>query len=267
MIEVTPPQSHKDSPLVSCLCVTENRAESLDLAIKQFYNQTYENKELIVVYKSYDEPSQKCLDRYSLNITKVSVPDDSSLGEMRNASISAANGDFVCQWDDDDWYSPRRIESQLRASIENNKMGSILIYVMLYDELKLNSYLSLRRPWDGSLFLKKEVFAKYNIYYPSLPKGEDAVVTNQLIKHNLLFPQISPLLYTYKFTGANTWNEDHFNNMFNESCLMEESFSTALNTWMNADNPAASLIENQLMEKIDYFYNYQKKYPATINRQ
>ena len=30
-------------------------------------------------------------------------------------SVDAAAGDFIVQWDDDDWYHPRRVELQMAA--------------------------------------------------------------------------------------------------------------------------------------------------------
>ena len=40
-----------------------------------------------------------------------------TLGELRNAAVSAAEGSILIQWDDDDWYSSERIEMQYRAMV------------------------------------------------------------------------------------------------------------------------------------------------------
>jgi glycosyltransferase involved in cell wall biosynthesis len=33
-----------------------------------------------------------------------------TLGSLRNLDIEMAQGEYVCQWDDDDWYHAGRIE-------------------------------------------------------------------------------------------------------------------------------------------------------------
>jgi glycosyltransferase involved in cell wall biosynthesis len=85
----------RNDPLVSCLCVTHNRVPYLKRAIDCFSNQTYKNKELVVVYGAEDSDTVDYLkSRTDIDIKRVELPATTplTLGERRNLSIQASNG-------------------------------------------------------------------------------------------------------------------------------------------------------------------------------
>ncbi len=105
-------------PLVSCLMTTYDRLSLAKHAILSFAAQTYPEKELIVVS---DGPARfrGSLARYvaALGIARVRFVDAGSrtaltLGRLRNLSVDAAAGEIVCQWDDDDYSHPERLQLQ-----------------------------------------------------------------------------------------------------------------------------------------------------------
>ena len=52
-----------NNPKISCLCVTNNRVSYLKTAICCFDSQSYENKELVIVYLSSDTSTINFLDQ------------------------------------------------------------------------------------------------------------------------------------------------------------------------------------------------------------
>src|SRR5436305_1073460 len=42
-----------------------------------------------------------------------------TVGDLRNLALEHATGDFIVNWDDDDWHHPRRIEVQMQARGED----------------------------------------------------------------------------------------------------------------------------------------------------
>src|SRR6267142_7021882 len=114
----------KQRPLVSCICVTKNEARVLSRAIECFRNQTYPNKELIILAEGSESHVKEMLalgedDRIKCFVVPSTpkIP----LGSLRNLAISKANGEYICQWDDDDWYHVKRIEIQLNMLLESHK--------------------------------------------------------------------------------------------------------------------------------------------------
>jgi len=104
-------------PLVSCVCVTYGRPILLGEAVKCFIDQTYSNKELIIV--NDQEGVTLKMDSERDDIVIENVPERfGSLGEKRNYAMSLTKGDYVCIWDDDDLYLPWRIEDSVKIMEE-----------------------------------------------------------------------------------------------------------------------------------------------------
>lgn len=98
------------SPRVSCLLLTKNRREFLRRAVRYFIDQTYPNKELIVVADSFSD-IEGCVP-VSSSISVLYHP--GCIGEKRNAGCHIARGKYIAVWDDDDWQHPDRIATQVR---------------------------------------------------------------------------------------------------------------------------------------------------------
>ena len=143
----------------------------------------------------------------------VATQPKKTLGELRNISISLSNGVYICQWDDDDYYSPLRLYEQFINAIMHNKKGCILDRWLLHDTITDSLYLAPKRNWEGSLLCEKSIFA--NIKYPHISRGEDSVVVEKLV--NFLHILSMPELYTYKIHANNTFDRDHFNGFIQNS--------------------------------------------------
>ncbi len=89
-------------PLVSCLCVTENRSAFIPWLAWNFAKQDYPRRELVVVDSS-DVPCKLP------GVTVVSCARGTSVARKRNIALAAARGTFVTWFDDDDWQHPRKL--------------------------------------------------------------------------------------------------------------------------------------------------------------
>lgn len=104
-------------PLISCTMVTKHRFEQAKMSIQCFQNQTYPNKELVIV----DDDESDCLAQYIHQLGDATIhhlhlqPQNQTLGELRNIALANASGSYICQWDDDDLADPLRLEMQMSA--------------------------------------------------------------------------------------------------------------------------------------------------------
>ena len=208
-------------PLISCVCVTHNRPNMLERVIKCFEYQTYNNKQLVIVYEELDKLTKAYIDSHTFSnnikiiMISLSIP-KLTLGELRNISIQKSDGEYICQWDDDDWYSCERLEIQLKYLLKMKKTASILLRWIIYDDFLKKSYLSFIHAWEGSILCKKEILTLYP--YPPIEKGEDVSVIKQLIsKHHIALIENEPEIYVYVFHRNNTWENSHFDNMISSS--------------------------------------------------
>lgn len=180
-----------EQPLISCLCISNNRPDYLKKAIECFCAQTYTNKELVIVTHTLNY--EKVVGRYpseNIKLHKVDLLENLTLGDLRNHAISSASGEFICNWDDDDWSHPMRLESQLAASMSNYKKGSLLAYCLMYDAVNGKSYLSYPMFHPASVFCKKDHLIENDIKYSSLNKDEDDPFIAKLHEQNTLFAQV-----------------------------------------------------------------------------
>jgi glycosyltransferase involved in cell wall biosynthesis len=99
-----------EAPLVSCVMPTRDRRAFARQAIRYFLRQDHPAKELIVVDDGDDAIED--LTRGDERIRYVRSP-RSDVGAKRNLGCQVAAGEFVAQWDDDDWISYNRLSAQV----------------------------------------------------------------------------------------------------------------------------------------------------------
>ena len=107
--------------LVSVIIPTYKREMPLVRAIESLEKQTHKNLEVIVIN---DCTEQEWIDKVSKmtegrNCKLVHNSGKHGSAAARDLGISLVNGEYVTFLDDDDYYLPEKVESQLRCMMEN----------------------------------------------------------------------------------------------------------------------------------------------------
>lgn len=211
-------------PLISCICVTNNRPELLQKAINCFESQIYPNKELVISYPKMDTSTRNVIKNHQdsdLRILTIEREDEESLGNARNQAIIKCRGEYVCIWDDDDWYHSSRLSFQFNSMQERGQgyQASILTRILLYDTTTKQVHLSFPYPWEGTILCRKVILLQNQ--YKNSNIAEDSHVVRFLSSRNLLFKiDHVPFLYVYVYHGNNTWNYKHFEAFLSKSELI-----------------------------------------------
>jgi len=189
-----------DFPLISCLCVTRNRSELLKKSINLFLKQSYTNKEMIIIYYSDDKKTKEIAlnnDNSNIFFYEHNVSDNKTLGDLRNLSIDKARGEFVCIWDDDDWYSNDRLFKQFAFIKQSGKDACTIRALTVYNCRTRGIKIGINRldGWEPSLMCKRETIK--NIGYDSLNIAEDVNVIKELYKRDLIHSITDETLYVY----------------------------------------------------------------------
>jgi glycosyltransferase involved in cell wall biosynthesis len=252
--------SEDKSPLVSCLCVTNNRVSFLKRSVDCFLHQSYLNKELVIVCEESDNVTTEYVKSLSYdNIRAVTFPENPklTLGEQRNLSIHACDGEYFCQWDDDDWYHNQRLEIQMEEALKNGKDASILVYKLMFDAVNSNGFLSNVGPWPNTILCKKSII-KDQLFYPKLNKKEDEAFVMSLYGEKCIYPIIKPTLYIYVYHGNNTWDLKHFNMLFAKSQPLSKSItetvSAVLTNAISNSDASKILLSNEFLKELNYFH-------------
>lgn len=215
---------NNESSLISCICVTRKKPDLLRRSIDCFLAQTYPNKELIILYEDDDIATDNFLGRgfdpeKNIRLFRAPAYPKMALGELRNAAIKIARGEFVCQWDDDDWYHSHRLEMQYQKLFSEGRHGSILTQWLVFDSTTATAYISNVRLWEGSILCRKNVLQQKA--YEDKPLGEDTATIEYLAsRDSLCFLNEMARLYIYVYHGGNSWDYDHWSEIFMASTAL-----------------------------------------------
>ncbi|RAJ35436.1 glycosyltransferase family 2 protein [Pedobacter cryoconitis] len=220
-------------PLISCICITQNRPTLLLKAIVSFDTQNYPNRELVISYPKQDLETKLLIDSIlelsDLRIVRVEREGNESLGSARNNAIANCNGDYICLWDDDDWYHYQRLAHQYNTMRINGQFreASIMTRVMLFDVTTQQGYLSFPYLWCGSLLCRKDHILQHP--FTNTNVAEDSHIVKYLESRKLLhYISDSAFLYLYVYHGSNTLNYFHFSYYLKKS----ETLDQETTNWM-----------------------------------
>lgn len=212
MSESAHPSTELKEPKVSCLTVTANRKHLMQRAIRCFQNQTYQNKEIVIIDDGKHDLGEllEPLPADQVNYIKLEKKPENTLGKLRNRSLEEANGDFLVQWDDDDWYHPDRISVQAQKLMEGYDACCLSGALMHLDEepYMQHPYVGyLPNGIPGSIMHR----ADSSIRYPHTRRAEDTVYLNEWMeKRYFQLPDDYAHLFIRCYHGLNTWEKDHF---------------------------------------------------------
>lgn len=222
-----PRRSHvsEAEPLISCLMITRDRLRLAKSAIRSFAAQTHGRRELVVVTDG-DTRFRRALSRYvvatGVEGVRFVVPDEDGLplGRLRNLAIASARGDLVCQWDDDDYSHPQRLERQAAFMAEQDagaclltdhlqlmERERVLFWVDWTDGGRLQGQDQLA---PGTLMMARDSAPAYPEDGPFARRGEDSVLlTTLLATVPVAHLHGEGRLWLYTYHGANTFPEEH----------------------------------------------------------
>jgi glycosyltransferase involved in cell wall biosynthesis len=212
-------------PSVACLMVTRGRVDEAIAAIGFYAAQDHPARSLVVVADG--ESHGSALERYIRDhdvagARVVAVPEGSrSLGALRNLSVALAQSDYVCQWDDDDVYHPRRLSVQLDGLLRTPGAAACFMADQLHFFVAAGSvyWCDWSQPrtvkrWPrvipNTLLCARAKMPKYPEEGPMSSRSEDLHVMNELIARGGVVQLIGRgPMYVYVSHGANTCDAEH----------------------------------------------------------
>ena len=212
-------------PKISCLMITaDKRFEYAKESIRCYVNQTYTNKELVIVTDAsleyVDLLKGLILDRNDIRI--VHLKGKYTLGALRNISLKLAEGEIYVQWDDDDFNMPDRLIIQYGWLSKTNKnvcyFGDQLHYYFPTKQIywenwwEFHSNYSLRYGLiPGTLMAYRKGFiARYPSAGEKCKAGEDSVLSDYLVENGqVTIVKGRGNLQIYSYHGNNVYDIEH----------------------------------------------------------
>jgi glycosyltransferase involved in cell wall biosynthesis len=208
-----PAQGSTVQPLVSCLMVTRNRLRLARRALQCFARQSWQHKELVVVddgEHDYEPILAPYRGRWPIRYHRTHVEPGRFLGGLRNVSMDLAEGEYLMQWDDDEWYHPSRIEVQMQAlgpDLDAVMLRQTLMHLDAPEYVERPYRTELRRGTPGTLLHRRTA-----LRYPNLARAEDTAFVRLLRREMRVGGVRGPHshLFIRCFHGTNTWDRKHF---------------------------------------------------------
>jgi len=243
---------------VSCIMPTYNRRQFIPHAIRYFLRQEYDNKELIIL----DDGTDKIADLVPDNptIRYYSLENKITLGAKLNLACEYATGSIIVNWDDDDWYAPRRLSYQVTA-MEDEHIDVCGINKLLYYDPRNNRayryvYPPDQRVWllGSSLCYKREVwnrhhFADINVgmdglFVWSMPPNRIKVLSDSTISVHILHDSnVSP-----KRTEDSWWHPYPLGEI---QKLMDADWNFYYNNDSVSEKTNSKVLEPAVLDKIN----------------
>jgi glycosyltransferase involved in cell wall biosynthesis len=177
--------------LISVVITTKNRINLLPRAIQSILDQSWPTVEIIVVDDGSDAPVELPIADPRLRL--IRNEQSKGVSEARNIGFRAAQGQYFCMLDDDDWYLPGKLQLQadylqqhpdidlvFSRVITRNAVGEEGYYLPLdhvhTPEINLYAF-NLIHP--SSALFRREVFDKVQ-FDAQVKKYEDTLFFNRV---------------------------------------------------------------------------------------
>lgn len=191
---------------VSIIIACYNDGQYIEQCVNSALNQTYPNKEVIVVDDGSNVETKAILKKLEPKITKLLTQENQGQSIARNNGIRIANGDYILNLDSDDFFESTFCEKAIKKFQEDhavkivtcqanrfNERGNIDVFVpkggglnnFLFANSALGSCMFRRKDWDLSGGYEENLpilgFEDWEFYIQILKLGGYAYVINEVL--------------------------------------------------------------------------------------
>ena len=211
---------------INCITPTLNVLPKLKVAIDCYLNQTYENKEILILFYDHDTETKDYLlgldktwrEENNIRLFHHKGNDSIKIGAVRNYLISQVTGEYTAIWDSDDYHGERRLEKQLKH-INKHKSNSctlsnVLVYSYKHKEMR-KSANRLFDGWEGTMICKTDLIPLYE----NIKTNSDTPILRFLSEngHNKVLKNSNLYVYTIH-NNTNVSTQNHLDELF-KGCI------------------------------------------------
>jgi glycosyltransferase involved in cell wall biosynthesis len=172
----------ENQTLVSIVIPCYNDWQYVEQAVNSALNQTYVNKEIIVVDDGSNPKTKEVLRQLESKITKLITQENQGVCVARNIGIEEAKGDLILVLDSDDYFEPEFLAMAHSKILEDKNIGLItcwynvvnfnedLLYIAKPTGAGANDVLYFNNAMGSCLF-KKEVWRAVGGYDLKMKNG------------------------------------------------------------------------------------------------
>lgn len=142
-----------ENSLISIIITCYNDFEYIEESVNSAINQTYQNKEIILVDDGSEERTKSILKKIENKVTRIIYQSNQGVSVARNIGVYAAKGEFIMILDGDDYFMPSFCQKAVEIFDKENDVVNVTCNARwFWDDLDYQIY----EPVGGSVvnFLK-----------------------------------------------------------------------------------------------------------------
>lgn len=199
----------ENTDLISIIIPCYNDWLYIDQAVNSAVNQTFLNKEIIVVDDGSDTKTKEVLKKLELKITKLITQENQGQSRARNVGIKAAKGDYILLLDSDDFFESSLCKKAIELFKSNENIKLVTCQAnLLFDDGSSRIFTPKGGEIDNFIFgnnalgtsmFKKADWYSCGGYDEQMRNGfEDWEFFIRLLKNGGQAEVIQESLYTYR---------------------------------------------------------------------
>lgn len=230
------------SPLVSVVIPTYNRAKVVERALKTAFAQTYRNLEIIVVDDGSTDNTETALTPYQDRI-RYYYQKNQGASAARNRAIQESRGKYIAFLDSDDEWLPAKIEKQV-ALLESRPDLSFVACLATnerrtytgYDDHDRQFLKFIVQPFTQNMtryVVRRECFEKHGLFDTSIHGPEDWELWLRLLQQGCRFGFVPDVLMIYT-TSEDAISSRPYAMLAGEKIIRERYVDTLPTFWQRA---------------------------------
>lgn len=238
--------------MVSIIIPCYNDSAYIKTAVQSALEQTYINKEIIVVDDGSNAKTKKILKFIGPKIDKLITQENSGVIVARNEGVKAAKGEYILTLDSDDYFEPQFLEKAVPILQKQEDIGIVTSWVSIINEQGVSIRIFkpsgtpaaeaiFRNNVPGSILFRKICWQEIGGYDPEMVNGnEDWEFNVSVCKNGWKVFVLPEVLFNYrqKKSSRNKSALNHRNQIrrytFNKhSDLLIENFDKTIDFFLS----------------------------------
>ena len=172
---------------ITIITVVKNSEKTIERCIKSVLSQNYNNLEYIIIDGNSSDGTEKIINKYKNQITKIIIAEDSGIWDAMNRGINLASGEVLGFLNADDYYYDNIFEIVNNYFLNNNidfLFGSVEKYKLMhgynpwkvrwsfgfYTSHSVGFFIKTKKHLEVGLYNKKYLSADLDFFYKMIVK-------------------------------------------------------------------------------------------------
>ena len=197
-------------PKISVVTICFNSEKCIENCIQSIINQSYDNKEFVVIDGSSTDRTLQIIEKYKNRIDYFISEPDKGISDAFNKGIRASTGDVIVFINSDDLLQDDALEKFAKYYNPSVDVycGDVILWnsktnykalgkaVMRYPHIPFNYRL-----WHQAIYIKKSAYERYGYYNENLKYLMDLDLVMRMYQLKASFKNVPEILATFQLGG------------------------------------------------------------------